>query len=91
MPGGGGEATNSSDELSKWGGTVQPLGEEIKKHPKTHLTSTTVHPTKDKMSNLTVHKLVSKVMSHNNASVKEEEDQIDRCSSMESEALKGYV
>lgn len=40
---------------------------------------------------MTVHKLVSKVMSHTNTAVKEEEDQADRCSSMESEALKGYV
>ncbi len=30
-------------------------------------------------------------MSHANTAVKEEDDQADRCSSMESEALQGYV
>ena len=91
MPGGG-EATNSTDELSKWGATMQPLIDDgNKKHPKTHMTSTSIQPTKDKTSNMTVHKLVSKVMSHTSNAVKEEEDQGDRSPSMESEGLKGYV
>jgi hypothetical protein len=90
---GEGEAVNSTDELSKWGGTMQPLTEDTnKKHPKNHHTSTSIQPTKDKVSNMTVSKLVSKVMSHTTSAVKEEDDLGGgRSSSMESEELKGYV
>jgi hypothetical protein len=72
---------------------MQPLIEDNnKKHPKTHATSTSIQPTKDKPSNMTVSKLVSKVMSHTTNAVKEE-DVLGpgRSSSMESEGLKGYV
>lgn len=86
---GGGEATNSTDELSKWGGTMQPLIDEgNKKHPKNHLTSTSIQ----QASNMTVSKLVTKVMSQTTNVVKEEDDlKRSSPSSMESEGLKGYV
>lgn len=53
---------------------MQPLIEDNnKKHPKTHVTSTSIHPTRSN-------------------AVKEEDDLgPGRCSSMESEGLKGYV
>ena len=90
---GEGEAVNSTDELSKWGGTMQPLTEDnSKKHSKNHHTSTSIQPSKDKVSNQTVSKLVSKVMSHTTNVVNEEDDLGGgRSSSMESEGLKGYV
>ena len=90
---GGGEATNSTDELSKWGGTMQPLIDEgNKKHPKNHLTSTSIQQTKEKTSNMTVSKIVTKVMSQTTNVVKEEDDlKRSSPSSMESEGLKGYV
>ena len=72
---------------------MQPLIDEgNKKHPKNHLTSTSIQQTKEKTSNMTVSKIVTKVMSQTTNVVKEEDDlKGGSPSSMESDGLKGYV